>query len=226
MKNMVNVILLLGLGLLLIGCSNNTENQGQNSTIKTDISVKNSKTDESDLKNTATSQVISSTESNVTFENGVLETPEYKLTIDKTQVGHNNFTGDDGLIIWYTVKNKSEYNVVPQDLLKWFEVTQTDGTSQYKITTDYNFFNSEEALFPMYTEGAVPLEDDNAYNQAIEDQQNFQEEYSNKGKAELLPGKEVTASIGLQLQNTSYPVTFKLINGLSEKNFEYQLELN
>jgi len=224
MRNKVNIGLCLGLVLLLMGCGNNGENP--DSINKTETSIKNSQSNFSKEKVTESSKVVSSAENDVTFENGILETPEYKLTIDKTQVGHNNFTGDDGLIIWYTVKNKSDYNVVPQDLWAWFEVTQIDGTSQYKITTDYDFFDSEEALFPMYTEGAVPLEDTEAYNKAIEDQQNFQEEYSDKGKAELLPGKEVTASIGLKLQNTSYPVTFKLINGLSKKNSEYQLKLN
>jgi len=88
--------------------------------------------------------------SEYSFKGGKLETPEMDIQIDKTEVGHA--TGEDGIIIWFTITNKSELNIIPQSELYIFDIKQQDETSEYQIATDYNYVDAAEMLYPMYND--------------------------------------------------------------------------
>ncbi|WP_368251725.1 hypothetical protein [Enterococcus sp. 2201sp1_2201st1_B8_2201SCRN_220225] len=145
-----------------------------------------------------------------TFSNGKLETPQFTLTIDKTQVSKDATANEDGLIIWYTVENKSNTNLIPEELLGNLSFKQRDETSEYDIPTDYNGFNSAEGLFPMYNEDGTSIEDIDKYNEAIQKQNEFSETFEKKAYSELLPGATVQVVEGVLLHNTEYPVTVTL----------------
>lgn len=145
-----------------------------------------------------------------TFSNGKLETPQFTLTIDKTQIARDSAADEDGLIIWYTVENKSNDNLVPNELLGNLSFKQRDDTSEYDIPTDYNNFDSAEGLFPMYDEDGADIEDIDKYNEAVSKQNEFNDTFEKKAYADLLPGTTVQVATGVILHNTEYPVTVNL----------------
>lgn len=145
--------------------------------------------------------------SDYSFKGGKLETPEMDILIDKTEVGHA--TGEDGIIIWFTITNKSEINIIPQSELYIFDIKQQDETSEYQIATDYNYVDAAEMLYPMYNDDGTTV-DDELYDKNLKLQNEFEEKYGKKFYAELMPGKEVQTAIGLKLENTEHPVTISL----------------
>lgn len=141
-----------------------------------------------------------------TFNDSVLETPDYTLTIDKTQTGQAY--NEDGLIIWFTLKNKSDSNIIPKDAFSnMLEVTQKDNTSVYTIPTDFNYLNVAEMLYPTSDKSI----DDPEYITNNELQNKHNQEYDNKFFAELLPGKEIKTAVALTLETTDYPVSINIV---------------
>lgn len=221
MKKIVRLGLVLFCGIVLGACGGASDNDETNETASMQSSSNHLKASSTTQSSTIIdSSIVSSvptTESSssviqteITFKNGRLTTPGFILTIDKTQVGHDNSTDEDGLIIWYTVENLSNRTFVPNDLLLNFYITQRDETSIYDIPTDYNGFDSAEALYPMYNSDGSSIEDIDKYNEAIRNQNEFKEEFEKKSYAELLPGAKVQVATGLILHNTDYPVSVKL----------------
>ncbi len=167
-------------------------------------------------KNSATTEVTAesikkneqgSDFSQYSFEDGLLITPEMEIKIDKTELGHA--TGEDGLILWFTIKNKGTVNIIPQSELYMFDIKQQDDTSEYQIATDYNYVNVAEMLYPQYNDDGTTV-DDETYDKNSELQEQHDETYDKKFYAELMPGKEVKTAIGLHLENTDYPITINL----------------
>lgn len=190
-------------GLIVSGCSttkeaNSNETSSSSSTqASTEINVSAQSSSEKDVFE-------------MSFKDKTLTGINYKLTIDKTQLAHDNSADEDGLIIWYTVENNSEDNMVPNDILSLLTFKQQDDTSEYDLTSGVGYFNSAEALFPMYNTDSSPIEDVDAYNDAIDQQNKFSEEFEEKSHAELLPGKSVQCAIGILLNNTDKPVNVSL----------------
>ncbi len=190
-------------GLIVTGCSTNKEansnetNSSSSTQASTEINVSAQSSSEKDVFE-------------MSFKDKTLTGVNYKLTIDKTQVGHNNSTDEDGLIVWYTVENKSEDNLVPNDILSLLTFKQQDETSEFDLTEDVGKFDAAEALYPMYNDDGSTIEDVDTYNTAISEQNKFYEEFEEKSYAELLPGKSVQCAIGILLNNTDKPVNVSL----------------
>ena len=222
MKKIVGLGLVLFCGITLGACGGASDSDAINETPSMKSSSNHFKasastTQSSTIINSSTPSSIPTIESSIsesqtetTFKNGKLTTPGFILTIDKTQVGHDNSSDEDGLIIWYTVENLSDRTFVPDDLLLNFYITQRDETSLYEIPTDYNGFDSAEALYPMYNSDGSSIEDIDKYNEAVRNQNEFNDEFEKKSYAELLPGAKVQVVTGLTLHNTDYPVSVKL----------------
>lgn len=241
MKKIVGLGLVLFCGIVLGACGGASDNDESNVTSSMQSSSNHLKasatTQSSTIIDSSTVSSIPTIESSIsesqtetTFKNGKLTTPGFILTIDKTQVGHDNSADEDGLIIWYTVENLSDRTFVPDDLLLNFYITQRDETSIYDIPTDYNGFDSAEALYPMYNSDGSSIEDIDKYNEAIRNQNEFNDEFEKKSYAELLPGAKVQVATGLMLHNTDYPVSIKLQDFVLDEgqnnDEEYIIDIN
>lgn len=194
MKKIIKGIAILSLGLLsLAACGSNAASKDGG---KTEVS--------------ATKKSSESNEAKISFKNQVLTGPGYKLTIDKTQVGHDNSSGEDGLIIWYTVNNNTKENIIPKDIFSMFTIDQQDSTSDYDLTSKIGTFDEAEALYPTYNPDRTPIEDVDASNKAGDEQNSFNEGIELKGEAKLLPGKSVQCVTSVVLNNKEGKVVIKL----------------
>ncbi|TNX49355.1 DUF5067 domain-containing protein [Enterococcus faecium] len=206
MKKSILCVGVLGLSLAVLGaCSSN---DGGNKTAEestTTISSSTTTEIQASTQQTSERDVIE-----MSFKDKTLTGPGYKLTIDKTQVGKDNSSGEDGLIIWYKLDNQTEANMVPSDMFSMLTFSQQDDTSEYDLTSSVGTFDVSEALYPMYNEDGSPLEDDAAYDEAVTNQNNFLDEVDAKSDAELLPGKSVQCVTGVVLNNTQGEVKIKL----------------
>ncbi|MCH4169532.1 MAG: DUF5067 domain-containing protein [Streptococcaceae bacterium] len=152
-----------------------------------------------------------------TFNDGTLKTNEAELIIDKTQFVNGSQDGNYGLIVWYTVTNNSKENIVPENLLTYFKITQNDDSSSYNIENDFNFFDSAGALYPITDEDIS--NNPEAYKSAIDNRNNFNKEFSLKASSELLPNKTVQVATGLTINNLSYPITFELKDSTDSEKY-------
>lgn len=196
----ISIGLLVCSAMLLSACSNE----------KKEASTANS----SDKKTEVTAeQVTSNSEKDaiqMSFKDKVLTGQGFKLTIEKTQVAHDNLSGENGLIFWYTFENTSETNMKPADIFSFFTFKQQDATSEYDLTDQVGTFDAGEGLYPMYDTTGSPLEDTDAYNAAVDNQNKFHDDYELKSDSDLLPGKSVQVVEDVLLNNTEYPVVMKV----------------
>lgn len=191
--------------LMLLGaCSNNDNKPAKNNENKT---IQTQNNNQEIVAESVTKEDVNNGFEGYSFKNGVLITPEMEIKIDKTEVGHA--TGEDGLIIWFTIKNKADFNIIPQSELYIFDIKQQDETSEYQIPTDYNYVDVAEMLYPKYNDDGSTVDDD-TYDKNNVLQNEFDETYGKKFYAELLPGKEIKTAIGLHLENTRFPVRINL----------------
>ena len=141
---------------------------------------------------------------NVSFKDGTLKTNNFLLKIDKTQVGHDNYSGEDGIIIWYTLTNKSKKNIVPDNIFKYFKVQQSDGNSLFDL--DFGF-DGAQALYPTYDSNRQQIEDPK-YSENLKKQDEMSK--NGKSEAQLLPGKSVSTYQDFSLKNKEHDVTISL----------------
>lgn len=209
---------LLVCSLNLVACSNNNDERAAAS-----------ENTESKTEATATDYELEEEGSDVmemSFEDGRLEAAYVNIDIEKTQVVHDNFSDEDGLVVWYSTENNSEDNVVPSEVFDMFVVKQQDGSTEYDLTSDVDTFDSSEALYPMYDETGEPIEDTDKYNSAIDDQKQFNQEFEEPAYNDLLPDKTVQTAVGIPLNNTDYPVTISIGEDFpTNTNEEYEISL-
>lgn len=201
---------------IFTACTNNA---------KTETSVSTSNEKKTIVSAEKTDSVKNSADyTGYSFKDGLLSTPDYDIKIDKTELGHA--TGEDGLIMWFTIKNKSEHNIIPQDALYSLQIKQQDDTSEYEIPTDYNYLSVAEMLYPTYNDDASTVED-SLYEENGKKQAQFEDEFGKKFYAELLPEKEVKTAIGFTLQNTEHPISINIAEPFASeiKSKEYTIKL-
>lgn len=209
------------LGILLIfslaACGNDEQSSG-----------KEKKPSKEETEITTARQTSSSVSelTEINFKDGKLKSDRMDITIDKTQTAHNNFTGEDGVLIWYTIKNKSKDKFMPISEWAVFTVKQSDVTTEYDLTDELDNFDGAGALYPMYDEKGKPLKDDKKYNKAIDDQEKFDQKYTEPAYNELLPGKSEQLVTTIPLNNTKHPVTMKVSKDQPAKvNETYKINL-
>lgn len=197
-------LIFLGLSFLLLGACGNTNQEPKKETYE---KTKETKKISEVIANETVESSMNNGFDGYSFKNGVLKTPEMEIKIDKAEVGHA--TGEDGLILWFTIRNKNDFNIIPQSELGIFDIKQQDDTSEYQIETDYNYVDVAEMLYPRYNDDGSTVDDDLYEKNGIL-QSEHDETYDKKFYSELLPGKEVKTAIGLHLENTEHPVVIKL----------------
>ncbi|GAA3020550.1 DUF5067 domain-containing protein [Tetragenococcus solitarius] len=162
----------------------------------------------------------------MSFKDGKLETDYMKMSIDKTQVAHDNTMDEDGLVIWYTIENTSEDNIVPSEEWYLFTAKQQDDSTEYNLTDDIGYFNSAEALYPTEDENGEFV-DDASWDEADANQTEFRNEYEEPADNELLPGKSKQFATGINLNNTEKPVIIQVGEEFpTSNNEEYKINLN
>lgn len=207
---------LLVCSLSLVACSNNNDEGAAapvNNESNTEVSAEGYEGEEQDVVE-------------MSFKDGELKSDFAEISIDNTQLAHDNFRDTDGLIVWWTVKNISEVNDVPENDLEMFAIKQQDDSTEYDLTEEEEF-DAAEALYPMYTDGGDSIEDADTYNEAIDDQQDFRKEYKKPAENELLPDKSVQVVTGITLNNTEHPVMIQLDEDFpASENEEYKINLD
>lgn len=199
--------------LMVFGaCSNNgksketTENNKKN---KTEVTVATS----SSAENNETYSSV--------FKDGKFTSNSYDVSIDKAELKHNNVSDYDVLVVTFTISNKLNENIVPQEIFEdLFIIKQQDETSEHQLFTEMAYQQeAAELLFSQYDIEGNPI-DDKAYEINEAKQKEFNETIGNKLDADLLPGKEVQAVILVNVENNEYPVTFSLDENLPMKEKE------
>ncbi|MEG0123142.1 hypothetical protein [Enterococcus sp.] len=180
--------------------------------------------DSTSQKNDNTS--ISSSEVNhaVSFKKGLLKTQDYEFEILKTQIGYDTAAKETGLVLWIRVKNTSKKNIIPSDILDHFYITQEDGKSIYDVSSPFNGFDAAEAIYPMYDDEGLAIDDIETYNLAVNNQNEFSEKFEEPFYAELLPDKEIEVVAGITIKNDVYPVRFSLTDKFNISD-DYVVEL-
>lgn len=205
---------LLGLSIIILGACSPEKTDKETTTIET-----NSKKTEITTEGTSESQNGESHSS--VFKDGNFTSNAYDLSIDKTELKHNNSSDYDVLVITFTVNNKLDENIVPKELFQdLFIIKQQDETSEHQLQSEFAYQQeAAELLFPLYKTDGSSI-DEPLYSENEEKQKEFDNTIGSKLEADLLPGKETQAVILVNVENSEYPVTFSLNENLPMKEKE------
>ncbi len=211
----VSLLGILSMWLLVFGaCGKNDKNsndviESSSDIEKTEVTIETS----SDVQHNESHSSI--------FKAGKFISNAYDLSIDKTELKHNNSSDYDVLVITFTVNNKLDDNIVPKELFQdLFIIKQQDETSEHQLYSEMAYQDeAPELLFPLY-DSKGDLVDDDIYEVNEHKQKEFKETVGNKLDSELLPGKEVQTVILVNVENSEYPVTFSLDENLPMKEKE------
>ncbi|MCA1029210.1 DUF5067 domain-containing protein [Cytobacillus kochii] len=166
------LFLMIGMGMFLTACGSNEEAEPkkENEPIQ------------------AEKVVAEENESNSTFENGVLETEKYTLSVEKTEVIQSPMEDKPGLFITFNLTNKTQdEDIVPDESLGQLLFQQENETSRVDLFSNYHFLDAFG-------------EDTETYNKMVD--------LSNANANALLPGKSVEFVQAYTLDNEDNDVTF------------------
>lgn len=143
-------------------------------------------------------------ESSAIFENGVLETPQFKMSIKKVEIIQSEGYDSPGLFVTYELENTTEdVEIVPADLFSYFLATQENDTSRVNLTNDYLFLDA--------------FGDEN-YNEMVDK--------ANSANDALLPGKTIEIYDGFQLDNKDKSVVFSVNDIVSGESLgDYEIDI-
>lgn len=144
-----------------------------------------SETKKEETTNTTETATEETPESTVAFENGVLETDTFKLSIKDAEVIKSPAEDSDGLFITYELENKGDSDIVPKETLNYLVVTQENDTSKVTLENNYYFLDAYG-------------DDPETYNKMVD--------IDNATANALLPGKTVEFQNAIYLDNHDKPV--------------------
>ncbi|MDT2676621.1 DUF5067 domain-containing protein [Enterococcus dongliensis] len=121
----------------------------------------------------------------VTFNDGVLETKDYKLKVVTSEVIQSPSVPSPGLYVTFELTNKSKKNIFPYQILHDISFKQKTDTSLVNMTAEYH---SSDAF-------GEDIETVNKINKRSNDQNN-----------ELLPGKSIEVFEGYSLEDNIHEV--------------------
>lgn len=121
----------------------------------------------------------------ITFNDGVLETNDYKLKVVTSEIIQSPSVSNPGLYVTFELTNKSKKNIVPYQVLHEISFKQKTDTSLVNMTAEYH---SSDAF-------GEDIETVNKINKRSNDQNN-----------ELLPGKSIEVFEGYSLEDNIHEV--------------------
>lgn len=122
---------------------------------------------------------------NATFDDGILETDTFKLSVKKSEVIKSPTEESEGLFITYELENKSDSDIVPREVLNYLVATQENDTSRINLENNYYFLDAFG-------------DDPTTYNKMVD--------IDNATANALLPGKTVEFQNAIYLDNHDKPV--------------------
>ncbi|GEQ48914.1 DUF5067 domain-containing protein [Tetragenococcus koreensis] len=144
-----------------------------------------------------------------TFKDGVFDNDSFTLTYEDAKIINSPMENSPGLYVTYTLKNKLEENINPQEVLDLIvTATQENDTSEVDLSNDY------------YSTDAFGPEDDvDTYNEQVDKE--------NAVSNDLKPGKEVEIINAFGLDNKEEPVQLQmLVNPETEEYSDpYEIDL-
>lgn len=145
-----------------------------------------------------------------TFKDGVFDNDSFTLTYEDAKIINSPMENSPGLYVTYTLKNKLEENINPQEVLDLIvTATQENDTSEVDLSNDY------------YSTDAFGPEDDvDTYNEQVDKE--------NAVSNDLKPGKEVEIINAFGLDNKEEPVQLQmLVNPETEEYSDpYEIKLD
>ncbi|MDN6640449.1 MAG: DUF5067 domain-containing protein [Tetragenococcus sp.] len=132
-------------------------------------------------------------EPEATFEDGTLENDSFVLSYEDAKIINSPMENGPGLYVTYTLKNKLDENINPQEVLDLIVIaSQENDTSEVELSNDY------------YSTDAFGSEDDvDTYNEQVEKE--------NAVSDDLKPGKEVEIVNAFSLDNKDEPVELQML---------------
>ncbi|MEK0176173.1 DUF5067 domain-containing protein [Tetragenococcus halophilus] len=132
-------------------------------------------------------------EPEATFEDGVFDNDSFTLTYEDAQIINSPMEDGPGLYVTYTLKNKLDENINPQEILDTVVIaTQENDTSEVDLPNNY------------YSLDAFgPEEDTDTYNEQVDKE--------NAVSDDLKPGKEVEIVNSFGLDNKENPVQLQML---------------
>ncbi|MFX3617937.1 MAG: DUF5067 domain-containing protein [Sporolactobacillus sp.] len=183
MRKLFIVLSSLFLTLALSACGGNASNSSNSSTPKKTVTV------------AATGKKYTT---NSSFKDGIFKMKGYTLTIGKTQYARDKQQDEDGLIVWFTVKNSSKKATeTPESVISNLSFEQNNDTSKTDLE---NTFGAEDALYPLTTNNAKE------YDKEV-DESNAMLKIDKLSQDKILPGKTVKTFEAYELDNATHNVT-------------------
>lgn len=149
-------------------------------------------------------------EPEATFEDGVFDNDSFTLTYKDAQIINSPMEGGPGLYVTYTLKNKLDENINPQEVLDTVVIaTQENDTSEVDLANDYHSLDA-----------FGPEEDADTYNDQVEKE--------NAVSDDLKPGKEVEIVNSFGLDNKENPVQLQMLIDPETEEYSdpYEIKLN
>lgn len=132
-------------------------------------------------------------EPEATFEDGVFENDEFKITYKKAKIIQSPMEKNPGLYTTFELENKSDENINPQDVLEGYIVmSQENDTSEVEMNNRY-----------YSTDAFGPESDTESYSEQVD--------IDNKLQDDLKPEKQDEYVISYELDNKKYPVNMELL---------------
>lgn len=143
-------------------------------------------------------------ETTATFKDGVLETENFKLTIQKSEVIKSPSEDQEGLFITYKLENTNDGDVIPRDTLDYLIATQENETSRVTLENNYYFLDAYG-------------DDPKIYNKMVD--------IDNATANALLPGKTVEFQNAIYLDNREKPVVITANDDLGNEVGTYEIKV-
>lgn len=185
-------LIFVGSALFLGGCSSEKTQEGKVETPSEEVVAADETAEEVEQEPSAT------------FKGGSLETPQFKMSIKKTELIQSQGYDEAGLFVTYELENTTDdTEIVPADLFSYFLATQENDTSRVDLSNDYLFLDAFG---------------DERYNEMVDK--------DNANSNALLPGKKVEVYDAYTLDNREKPVVFSVDDIVSGESLgEYKIEL-
>ena len=144
------------------------------------------------------------------FEDGTLENDDFTLSYDEAKIINSPQEGEPGLYITYTLENKSNDSIYPEEIFgDYIIMEQENDSSLSKLDNSY-----------YSTDAFAPVEDTEKYNDQIDKE--------NKASDELKPDKEETYVEAYYLDNKNNDVLMSAITDSETEEYSspYEIKLD
>ena len=161
-------------------------------------------------KEQSTTETTEEEDPEATFEDGVFENDDFKITYKEAKIIQSPMESNPGLYTTFELENKSDENITPQDVLEEYIImNQENDTSEVELD---NRYHSLDAF--------GPEEDTESYSEQVD--------IDNKLLNDLKPDKQDEYVISYELDNKKEPVNMQTMvdSEYGEYSDPYEIKLD